>query len=295
MFSREDIYKHGLPIAIGSSEVQPLQLTNAYSIFANEGLFVPYRSIISITNSTVKNETAPENPIPVISKETADAVNDILVDDSARGNAFGRYINGTTPLFFPNREVALKTGTTNNNTDIWIVGYNKNIIVSIWAGNSDNTPNDKNASGSMLTPILRQIFNNKEVEKYRSTPFNQYVRGFSEKEAKINAEIVKGEHSSLYVIDKESPLIEHWEYSVKKWLQTNINTHTVQTNNTNKNRIIIQERILENDSAIIAFTPLFVTDIEKYEIYIQNKLHNTVYRSPYTIRIEDFQTLFQYK
>ena len=279
MFSTEDIYRHGLPIAIGSSEVQPLKLTNAYSIFANDGNFVPFRSVLSITNKNIQKTIGKNQSIHILSKQTTDTINDILVDDKARGTVFGTYPNGTTPLYFPNRSVALKTGTTNNNTDIWIVGYNKNIVVSIWAGNSDNTPNDEKSSGSMLATILKQIFNSEEIKKYKTSSFDEYIKKFSDKENNINESILK-KHSALYAINKRSPLIEHWEYGVKNWIDNN--AIRIPTTQVSQNKIIIEEKT-RGHQTVVSFLPLYQEKITHYEIYINNKLKNIVYQSPYII------------
>jgi membrane peptidoglycan carboxypeptidase len=57
-------------------------------------------------------------------------------------------------LYFPNRDVAAKTGTTNDKRDAWIIGYAPNIAVGAWAGNNDNRSMNE-LSGLIVAPMWR--------------------------------------------------------------------------------------------------------------------------------------------
>jgi penicillin-binding protein 1A len=56
-------------------------------------------------------------------------------------------------LYFPTRDVAAKTGTTNDSRDAWTVGYTPNLVVGVWAGNNDNSPMVKKVAGQIVAPM----------------------------------------------------------------------------------------------------------------------------------------------
>ena len=80
---------------------------------------------------------------------------DILRDNSARAPSFGT----NSLLVIPNhKEVAVKTGTSNDLRDNLAIGYNQNYVVAVWVGNNDNSPMSRIASGvTGATPIFNTI------------------------------------------------------------------------------------------------------------------------------------------
>jgi len=80
---------------------------------------------------------------------TARQISDILSDEDARAPAFGRH----SYLYFGGRDVAAKTGTTNDYRDAWIIGYTPNISVGTWAGNNDNSSMEKKVAGFIVAPM----------------------------------------------------------------------------------------------------------------------------------------------
>ena len=81
-------------------------------------------------------------------------ISDVLSDNKARTPAFG----ANSPLYFPDRPVAAKTGTTNDYKDAWVLGYTPNIAVGAWFGNNDNTPMEKMVAGFIVAPDVERIF-----------------------------------------------------------------------------------------------------------------------------------------
>ena len=81
-------------------------------------------------------------------------MNDILSDNVARTPAFG----AQSFLNFPDRHVAVKTGTTNDYRDAWIVGYTPSLVVGAWAGNNDNSPMEKKVAGFIIAPLWNAFF-----------------------------------------------------------------------------------------------------------------------------------------
>ncbi len=147
-----DISNYGLSITLGGGETKLLELTSSYAVFGNQGLYNKPVSILEVKNSRgeVIYSHADQSK-PVITKETAFLISDILSDDGARVDVFG----ANSLLKIPNHQVAVKTGTTDNKKDNYAVGYSPSFTVGVWVGNSNNEPlNQFIASGiSGATPI----------------------------------------------------------------------------------------------------------------------------------------------
>ncbi len=149
-----DIDRYGLTMVLGGGEVSLLDLTSAYGVFANEGIRVHPSPILKIENN--KGEVLEENqPVReiVLDKNIALMISDILSDNSARAPAFGE----NSLLHFPGYSVAVKTGTTNDYRDAWVVGYTPNIAVGAWAGNNDNSPMERRVASFIITPFWRDF------------------------------------------------------------------------------------------------------------------------------------------
>ena len=139
-FVRDD---YGLSLTLGGGDVSLLELTGAFSIFANSGVRQAPFSITKIVDHFGKlvyerESTAGEQ---VIRADHAYLISDILSDNNARSPAFGRDSILNLPY-----QVAVKTGTTNNFNDNWTLGYTPDIAIGVWIGNADYTPM-KNVSG----------------------------------------------------------------------------------------------------------------------------------------------------
>jgi len=147
--------QYGLTLVIGGGEVSLLDMTSAYGVFANNGIKNPHTGILRIEdlNGKVLEEFKP-NMQEVLPKNTALTISDILSNEKARVPTFGSH----SSLYIPNRNVAVKTGTTNNNKDAWIVGYSPSLAVGVWAGNNDNTPMKKGGA-AMAGPIWNKFMN----------------------------------------------------------------------------------------------------------------------------------------
>ena len=148
-----DVGQYGLTLVVGGGEVSLLDMTSAYGVFANDGTRNPYTGILEVQDSTGKIlEQYQPNPQDVLPKNTALTLSDILSDEKAREPTFGVH----SVLYFPNKDVAVKTGTTNDNRDAWTVGYTPSMVVGVWAGNNDNTPMKKGGA-AVAGPIWNQF------------------------------------------------------------------------------------------------------------------------------------------
>ena len=130
-----------LSIALGSSGVSLLELTNAYSVFANKGYLVEPVFITKIVDrdGNVLEEMSPER-IKVIEKTTAYLVTHLLEGVVKYGTGWR--------IKALNRPVAGKTGTTNNLFDAWFMGYTPRFITGVWVGFDDEAPLGKSETGS---------------------------------------------------------------------------------------------------------------------------------------------------
>ncbi len=145
-----DASRYGLSLVLGGGEITLLELTNAYGVFANNGIYSKPQGILEVRDvdgtllekfSPSQNEVLPETVTSLMSS--------VLSDKQAKIPAYGV----DSPLYFGDRPVATKTGTTNDYRDVWVIGYTPSLVVGMWGGNNDNTPIDKKVAGLVLAPI----------------------------------------------------------------------------------------------------------------------------------------------
>jgi len=125
---------YDLSLALGGGEMSLLELSGAYSTFANSGFYIGRTSILDIRDADGNLLYAPQkNPaLQIIDPRVAWLISDILSDDRARQTGFG--INSILKI---DRTAAVKTGTTTNFHDNWTIGYTPDLLVGVWVGNSN--------------------------------------------------------------------------------------------------------------------------------------------------------------
>ncbi|MDC3117247.1 PBP1A family penicillin-binding protein [Candidatus Pelagibacter sp.] len=174
-----------LSISLGSAETTLLDLTSAYSSFVNGGKLISPIIIDRIQdsegNTIINNEnrkcmncdkisfTGKEYPQiednydQVMSKQTAYQVTNILEGVIKRGT--GKKLKDLQ------LNLAGKTGTTNENTDAWFVGFTSNLVIGVYVGMDNPEPLGKFETGSKAAlPIFRE-FIEKSVKKSEARPF----------------------------------------------------------------------------------------------------------------------------
>src|SRR5258708_4932773 len=116
-----------LPVALGSAEITLMEQTSAYSVFPNDGVRVTPRYITRVTDyeGRVLEEDYPEVR-DVISARTARIMTEMLREVVLRGTGVA-----AAKMPFP---VAGKTGTTNDFTDAWFVGFSPSVTCGVWMG-----------------------------------------------------------------------------------------------------------------------------------------------------------------
>ena len=138
-------------IALGTSEVTPLELTAAYVPFSNGGRgIIPY-AIKRITTATGKvlYERSGGGPGQVVDPTYVGMMNSMLAETVIDGTGTKARIKG-----WP---VAGKTGTSQDFRDAWFIGYTGALTTGVWFGNDDNKPT-KHATGGSLPAIAWQRF-----------------------------------------------------------------------------------------------------------------------------------------
>lgn len=270
----------GLALVLGGGATKLLDMTAAYSVFANEGIKNPKVSILRIEDAKGNViEQYEKKEVQILDKEVTQSISDVLSDNDARTPVFGP----NSPLYFPNNQTAAKTGTSQDYRDAWVIGYTPSIAVGVWAGNNNNEEMEKGGAGIMAAgPIwhnfMAEALKNKNPETFnkpenKNRTENPILNGQFSFDKKIKIDKISGKiateftpqeliqekifkqvHSILYFIDKSNPLgpppenpikdpqFENWEYSIQKWMkETNLFETFNQQPITEKDDIHIPE------------------------------------------------------
>ncbi len=161
----------GLSVTLGGGEVRLVELASAYSAFANGGTRVEPISILKVTDSTGKvlEEYKPSIGRQVLTPQEAFIISSILSDQTARSITFGPLVS----INIVDRQVAVKTGTTNDKRDNWTIGWTPSVLVGVWVGNNDNSIMTGVASGiTGAAPIWRKII----MAAYKNQPKEEFVK-----------------------------------------------------------------------------------------------------------------------
>jgi 1A family penicillin-binding protein len=222
-----DRSQYGLSLALGAGEVSLLELTSAYSVFANDGVRNPPTGILSVTDASgnvLEQYTAA--PVQALDPNISREMSSMLSNNPAR---FPEYPT-VNPLTIPGYDVAVKTGTTNDYKDAWTVGYTPALALGVWAGNNDNTPMVKEIAGYIVAPMWNAIMT-KALAKYPKEYFSDPAPYPTTISPVLQGTYNPGGvlHSLLYWIDKDDPQgpqptnpnddpqYRYWEYGVQAW------------------------------------------------------------------------------
>ena len=152
--------------AIGAADVRPLELISAYVAFANQGAWVPPRivSLVQDAGGTPIYEAQAPVPAQVLDARVAFQLTNILQDAVSRGT--GTAARRDLPDSLP---IAGKTGTTNDNADVWFVGYTPNLVTGVWMGFDQRQTITRSAFGGTLAAPIWNLFA-KSVYQRRPVP-----------------------------------------------------------------------------------------------------------------------------
>src|SRR6266851_3689483 len=142
-----------LPVALGSAEITPLEQTSAFSVFPNDGVRVAPRYITKVTDYEGRILEEDYSDIKdSISSRTARIMTSMLRDVVLHGTAVA-----AAKMPYP---LAGKTGTTNDFTDAWFVGFSPSLTCGVWIGYDEKKSlGEKESGGHAALPIWMQFMN----------------------------------------------------------------------------------------------------------------------------------------
>ncbi|MEA1939376.1 MAG: PBP1A family penicillin-binding protein [Candidatus Caldatribacteriota bacterium] len=154
-----------LSLALGTSEVSPLEIVSAYATIANLGEKIESTSIIRIEDYTGK--LIKENIVQkkkVFKEETCYVLIDMMKGVIERGTGWNAKIG---------RPAAGKTGTTDDFVDAWFIGFTPDLATAVYIGNDDRKSlGDKMTGGVVAAPIWAKFMKN-SLKDYDKTDFTQ--------------------------------------------------------------------------------------------------------------------------
>ena len=222
--------RYGLSLVLGGGEVNLLEMTYAYGVFATEGFKISPVSILKIEDSEGNViEKNSKEPTKVLDTQVTRQINDILSDNNARSPMFG--VNNA--LYFSNYQVAAKTGTTQYFNDAWTMGYSPSFVVGVWVGNNNNASINKKTGIGLAAPIWRKIMEklltSREPENFTEPSSPQNTNPILLGQIPIEP-TGEAPHSILHYINKDFPLAPppqdpnkdpmyiFWEEGIKNWI-----------------------------------------------------------------------------
>ncbi len=175
----------GLSLVLGGGEVRLLDHVHAYATLANGGVKQPLAAILRIEDAKGNAlEAYAETPGErVIEEKYVTMLEHVMSTNNYRAPVFGE----KNPLRFDDRDVAAKTGTTNEFRDGWTVGFTPSIAVGVWAGNNDNSPMTTGADGVNVAAPIWRSFLDQVLVNYTKEQFPKY-----EKEEDIKTPLLSG-------------------------------------------------------------------------------------------------------
>ncbi|MBU4057050.1 hypothetical protein KJ695_04035, partial [Patescibacteria group bacterium] len=255
---KEDNY--GLALVLGGGGVKLLEETAAYGVFANDGIKKDLKMVLKVVSgdgAVLEDNTIDKPGNEVLDKNIAREITDVLSDNAARTPMFG----AASPLYFPNRPVAAKTGTANDYRAAWTVGYTPSLVAGVWAGNNDNSAMNRAGGVSAAAPIWRDFMDralkDAPIEQFTKPEIKETGKGMldgkydggvtlkidkacGDKLAKsdisperIEERTYKLAHNILFYVNKEEPLgavpdnpqldpmYMNWENPVWEWASSN--------------------------------------------------------------------------
>jgi len=137
-------------IALGAQEVSLWELTQAFSVFANDGLLNRNYLVKKVSTSTgiILFERPDTEAGRVFSKTLAQEMNTMMQEVVLAGT--GRQ------AILTERQVAGKTGTSQQWRDAWFVGFSAQLVTGVWVGNDDNSPMNRVTGGTLPAQIWQQ-------------------------------------------------------------------------------------------------------------------------------------------
>lgn len=167
----QNLENYQLGIALGGLEMDLLTLSHYFTIFPSEGKLRPLKFYLS-------DDTKLRMGDKKISEESyIQLINKILSDRITGVEQFGQ----KSDLNLYAKNYAVKTGTSRDYHDSWVIGYTPDFLIGVWVGNSDDTPMDavsgQSGAGRVWNEAMNLLLNS---EYNKNTPFNfNFIKEFN--------------------------------------------------------------------------------------------------------------------
>ncbi len=158
-------FQPNLSLALGTTEIAPLDLANAYAAFARGGVYMPPVAVKNVTTTEGEEKFAEEvHGETVVPPAVAYALVDIMKGVIKRGT--GRSAAGMPYM------LAGKTGTTDEFRDAWFIGFSPNLLCAVWVGFDKRAYlGNKETGGTAALPIWID-FMSKALPSYPNDDFS---------------------------------------------------------------------------------------------------------------------------
>ncbi len=289
---------YGLSLVLGGGAVKLIDLVGAYSALAQDGIKHAQSMILEVSDATGNTlESYQDENTKVSDPQPIRLVNNILSDAEARSGLFQNSLDLTV---FPDHDVALKTGTSNDYRDAWAIGYTPSLVVGVWAGNNDNSPMQRHGSSILAAVPIWHAFMAEAIKNLPLETFNRPDPTNPQKPILAGNYLYNKQiHTILYYVDKTDPegppptnpfndsQFVNWEYGVLAWAKDNLpdfssyNQSITTTNQATSTSVNIPPKIeiknpvvgsfisgpININAAITASAP-----IAKIRVYFNNQL-----------------------
>jgi 1A family penicillin-binding protein len=165
--------QYGLSLTLGGGAIKLVELTNAYAVLGNSGKKVSPTVVLKITDSSgnvIEEFDKSEGGTEVVKPEHAYLINHILSDPGAKYLDYGTY--WAHRLNFQ-KNIAVKTGTSEYKIDNWSFGYTPSYAVGVWVGNNDNSPMHPSLSSGVTgaapvyRAIMEKVLSGKKIDNFK--------------------------------------------------------------------------------------------------------------------------------
>jgi len=228
-----DPSSYGLSLVLGGGAVRLVDLTEAYSVLADDGVKHAQTMVLQVQDANGNTlESYQDQTTTVADAQSVRLINDVLSDPAARAPLMGASQNLTV---FPGYDVALKTGTSNDYRDAWSMGYTPDLVVGVWAGNNDNTAMVKNGSSILAAVPTWHAFMALALPSTTPDTFVQPNPTNPDKPILAGDYLYNNQlHTILYYVDKSDPTgpapanpasdpeYNNWESALQAWAANNM-------------------------------------------------------------------------
>jgi len=157
-FGFEEDFPPYLPIALGAGDATLLEVTSAYTVFPNQGVRMKPFFVLKVRDRDGNQlEENRGEPVDVIRADTAFVMTNLLRGVIQRGTAAA-----AASINWP---LAGKTGTVDDNTDAWFIGFDPDITVGAWVGHDEKKPIGKTETGAVAALPIWMEFMKAYIER----------------------------------------------------------------------------------------------------------------------------------